>query len=53
MAITIHLLCDGKPLQMVLDVIELAKAHTGRNMAKAVANTLKEFGITRKVCLWL
>lgn len=35
---------------MVLDVIELAKAHTGFNMAKAVADTLKEFGIPKKVC---
>jgi len=34
---------------MVLDVIELAKAHTGFNMAKTMADTLTEFGITKKV----
>jgi hypothetical protein len=49
-AITVHLLRDGEPLRVVLDVIELAKAHTGRNMAKAIADTLKAFGITTKVC---
>ena len=53
LAITIHLLHDEKPLRMVLDVIELAKAHTGKNMAKAIADTLKEFGIAKKVCLRL
>jgi len=50
LAITVHLLRDGNPLHMVLDIIELAKVHTGRNMARAIVNTLEDFGITRKVC---
>jgi hypothetical protein len=49
LAITVHLVRDGKPLRMVLDIIELAKAHTGRNMAQAIADTLEDFGIAGKV----
>ena len=44
-----HFLCDGEPLRVVLDVIELAKVHTGRNMAKAIADTLNAFGISKKL----
>jgi hypothetical protein len=49
MAITVHLLREDAPLRFVLDVIELAKAHTGRNMAKAFEDTVKAFGIADKV----
>jgi hypothetical protein len=50
-AITVHLLRDGEPLRLVLDVIELAKSHTGRNMAIVFADVLESFGIAKKVCL--
>jgi hypothetical protein len=49
-AITVHLMHDGEPLRLVLDVIELAKAHTGRNMAEAFTQVVEAFGIAKKVC---
>ena len=40
---------DHEPLRLVLDVIELAKAHSGRNMAKAFKQVMDVFGIAAKV----
>jgi hypothetical protein len=48
-AITVNLMHDGELLRLVLDVIELAKSHTGRNMAEAFTKVLEAFGITAKV----
>jgi hypothetical protein len=35
----------------VLDIIELAKSHTGKNLADAFAKVMFDFGIEDKVCI--
>jgi hypothetical protein len=40
---------DGQPITAILDFIELAKSHTGRNMAEALVETLQRYGIAHKV----
>jgi hypothetical protein len=48
-ALTVHLEHKGKPLCMVLDVVEVAKSHSGVNLATAFAAVLKDFRIEHKV----
>lgn len=48
-ALTVHLEHEGKPLAMLLDIVEVAKSHTGENLAIALAEVLGMFGITDKV----
>ncbi|KAF8224421.1 hypothetical protein L208DRAFT_1068198, partial [Tricholoma matsutake] len=45
-ALTVHLEQNGKPLCMVLDVVEVAKSHSGLNLAVVFPKILEEFGIT-------
>ena len=45
----VHLEHKDEPLSMVLDVVELAKSHTGVHLAQAFAGILEEFGISNKV----
>lgn len=40
---------DGKPLSFLLDIIEVAKSHSGFNLAVAFAGVLESFGIEHKV----
>lgn len=44
-----HFEHNGALLWVVLDVIELAKAHSGINLAVVFADTLRSFGIEDKV----
>lgn len=53
MAFTVHFEQEGKPISMLLDIVEVAKSHSGANLAEAFANMLKEFGIEDKVCVEL
>ena len=48
-AISIHFMKDGVPYSLLLDIIELAKSHSGLNLAKAFADVLKEFRFEDKV----
>ena len=48
-AISVHLEHDGEPLAMLLDIIEVAKSHSGLNLAEAFAKVLSDFGISDKV----
>lgn len=48
-AITVHLEHEGKPLTMLLDLVEVPKSHTGENLANAFAEVLQTFGIEEKV----
>ena len=48
-AVTAHLEHEGTPLCLLLDVVEVAKSHSGINLATAFAQILKEFGIENKV----
>jgi len=40
---------NGEPVSTILDFIELPKSHTGRNMARALVETLERYGIAHKV----
>ena len=48
-AVTVHLEGDGVPLCMLLDIVEVARSHSGVNLAKEFAQILKDFGISNKV----
>ncbi len=51
MAITVHLERAGKPLSMLLDLVEVAESHTGVNLGIAFMTVLKTFGIEDKVSM--
>lgn len=48
-AVTVHFEIEGKPMSMLLDMVEVATAHSGVNLAVVFADILKEFGISAKV----
>lgn len=49
MAITVHLEHKGEPISMLLDIVEVAKSHTGANLANAFAKILEDYDISDKV----
>jgi len=49
-AFTVHFEHKGTPISMLLDLVEVAKSHSGVNLAEAFAKVLEEFGIQDKVC---
>ena len=51
MAITVHLEHKGEPISLLLDIVEVAKSHTGVNLATAFAKILEDYGISDKVIL--
>jgi hypothetical protein len=48
-AITVHFEHEGVPISMLLDLVEVARSHSGVNLAEAFADVLGEFGIEDKV----
>jgi hypothetical protein len=50
-AFTVHFAHEGAPISMLLDLVEVAKSHSGENLAAAFADVLKDFGISDKVGL--
>jgi hypothetical protein len=48
-AVTVHLEIDGVPISMLLDIVKVARSHTGLNLALAFAQILENFGISNKV----
>ena len=48
-AVTVHFEKDGVPVSMLLDLVEVAKSHSGLNLAAAFAKILDDFGISDKV----
>jgi hypothetical protein len=50
-AITVHFTHKGAPVSMLLDLVEVAKSHSGANLAAAFAEVLEDFGISDKVRL--
>ena len=48
-AFTVHFEHEGNPISMLLDLVEVAKSHSGANLAEAFAKVLNEFGIEDKV----
>ena len=47
-AITIHFENKGKPISMLLDIVEVAHLHSGINLAATFAKILEDFGISDK-----
>jgi len=52
-AFTVHFEHKGAPISMLLDLVEVAKSHSGKNLAVAFTEVLKAFGISHKVWLML
>jgi hypothetical protein len=48
-AVTVHFEKDGVPISMLLDIVEVARSHSGLNLAAAFAKILDDFGISDKV----
>jgi hypothetical protein len=48
-AITVHFEQDGVPICLLLDVVEVARSHTGINLANAFVDVLKDYKIEDKV----
>jgi hypothetical protein len=49
-AVSVHFEKDGVPVSMLLDIVEVARSHSGLNLAAAFAKILDDFGISDKVC---
>jgi hypothetical protein len=48
-AVSVHLAQGGVAVSMLLNIIEVAKSHSGLNLAAAFAKILEDFGISNKV----
>ena len=48
-AFIVHFAHEGTPVSMLLDLVEVAKSHSGVNLAAAFVKVLEDFGITDKV----
>lgn len=48
-AFMVHFEQDGVPMRLTLDVIELAKSHSGINLAAEFTAVLEDFRISDKV----
>ncbi|KAL0565496.1 hypothetical protein V5O48_016531 [Marasmius crinis-equi] len=48
-AITAHIVMDGKCEKLLLDFFEVAESHTGKTLAREFARVLSEFGIQDKL----
>lgn len=46
---TAHFEHKASPVSILLDVVEVARSHSGVNLAAAFAEILEEFGISDKV----
>jgi len=50
-ALTVHFEDNGTQVSLLLDIVELAKSHTGLNLAKAFAKVVMDYGIDHKVSM--
>ena len=48
-AITVHFEYEGEPISMLLDIVEVARSHTGENLAGAFAKIMEDYEISEKV----
>jgi len=48
-AITVHFEHEGLLVSLLLDIVEVARSHSGFNLAVAFADVLNDFGIADKV----
>jgi hypothetical protein len=49
--VTVHLVKDDVPVCFLLNIVEVAKSHSGVNLARAFYEILKDYGIKHKVRL--
>ena len=47
--VSVHLEQDSIPVSMLLDLVEVARSHSGLNLATTFAKILEDFGISNKV----
>ena len=52
MAVTVHFERNGKPLSMLLDIVEVARSHSGVNLAEAFATIIEEYDISDKASVF-
>ena len=48
---TVHFEQNGQPACFLLDLVEVAKSHSGVNLTDAFVKILEDFGIENKVSL--
>lgn len=48
MAVTVHFEQNKKPLSMLLDIVEVARSHSGVNLAEAFATIIEKYDISDK-----
>ena len=48
-AVMVHFEQDGAPISMLLDLVQVAKSHTGITLVVVFAKILEDFDITHKV----
>jgi hypothetical protein len=48
-AVMVHFEQDGASISMLLNLVQVAKSHTGLTLAMVFAKILKDFGIAHKV----
>jgi hypothetical protein len=48
-AVTVHFEQNGMPISLLLDLIEVAKSHTGHTLAAEFTQVLEGFSIDKKV----
>jgi hypothetical protein len=46
--VTAHFEHQGNPISILLDVVQVARSHSGINLAAAFAKILEDFGISDK-----
>jgi hypothetical protein len=49
--VTIHFEDKGVPVSMLLDIVQVARSHSGANLVTVFAKTLDDFGIADKVSM--
>ena len=50
-AITVHFEHKGEAMSMLLDIVEVARSHTGDNLAAAFAKIMEDYRISEKVII--
>ena len=50
-ALTVHFERKGEAVALLLDIVKVAKSHSGVNLGKSFANVLRDFGISDKVTI--
>jgi hypothetical protein len=49
--LTVHFEHNGTPVALLLDIVEVAKSHSGETLATTLAKILEDYGISDKVSI--